>query len=361
MLNRLLLLFSCAAGLVLLEGGLRTFGPVDYRMPELVLIDGTTPWRTPGTFVPRPSYSYHDHDGYAANSLGMLDTEVNPVPPDSTIRVAFLGDSFLEGAAVPPGSRLTELIEEAPVEALNFGMSGTGTIDQLALYRRLVRPLHPDLVVLMVYPGNDIVDNDDVLAASIGVQPRLPASDSNPKTRIRAIMPSLYAHIHVAKRRLAARGRGVLPTSAYSEPSGSYLDVYHAPHPPADSLWTRAWSSTETAILELDAEVRRDGANLLVAVLPDPIHPYSGDIGRLEQMLGTALPANFDGTYPSDRLAGFLAARGIASLNLADRFRDFATANELTPPYFAFERDGHWDTLGHRVAAEALLPYVLNR
>jgi len=66
----------------------------------------------------------------------------------------------------------------------------------------------------------------------------------------------------------------------------------------------------------------------------------------------------FGASYPSHRLADFLAETEIACLNLADVFADYAAVNNLAPPYFEFERDGHWDTLGHRIAAEAISPLV---
>jgi hypothetical protein len=380
-INRLLFLATCLIGLVVLEGGLRTFGPVDYRVAGLKTIGGgKVPWRQAGTFVPRPSYSHHRHAGYVANARGMLDAEVGLTPPEGTTRVAFLGDSYLEGTGVPPGSRLTELLETpirpaedlvGRIEALNFGLSGTGTLDQLALYQRLVRPLSPDVVILMVYPGNDVVDNSAALASSVGV--RTPVVDDtstfsrgdvqatgHPKRWIRSIAPSLYAHLYIARKRLAD-GSHPAASAAYSESVTSYLGVYRPPELPADSLWRRAWALTEAAILTLDSDVTRDGARLLVVVLPDPIQPYSADAAELERLLGRPLPRGFDAYYPAARLADFLAETGIASLNLADVFKDYAAANQLRPPYFGFARNGHWDTLGHRVAAESVLGIIDNR
>jgi lysophospholipase L1-like esterase len=296
----------------------------------------------------------------------MLDADVALAPTESAMRVAFLGDSYLEGTAVPPGTRLTEILEQTTpgqIEALNFGLSGTGTLDQLALYRRLVRPLSPGLVILMIYPGNDIVDNSTKLAASIGARPQTVsgASAAQPKTWIRSIAPSLYAHMYVARKRVAQQHVGPASSAAHSEPVGSYLDVYRPPELPADSLWRRAWALTEATILALSADVARDSANLLVVILPDPIQPYSGDAAQLERILGRPLPAGFDPYYPSNRLADFLSETGIASLNLADVFKDYAEVNGLSAPYFGFESDGHWDTLGHQVAAEAVLQTMMGQ
>ena len=98
-----------------------------------------------------------------ANSLGFLDRE----PPDparaaASCHVAVIGDSFVAALEAPIADKLQVRLEALAATALpGFGVTasaysfpGTVQIDQLSYYDEYVRPLRPNLVVL-VFSEND--------------------------------------------------------------------------------------------------------------------------------------------------------------------------------------------------------------
>ena len=74
-----------------------------------------------------------------------------------TIRIAVLGDSFVDALQVMLEERITEILEgDLGVEVLNFGLEGSGTDIQLLRWRSIVRQYEPDLVILVFFEGNDV-------------------------------------------------------------------------------------------------------------------------------------------------------------------------------------------------------------
>ncbi len=97
------------------------------------------------------------------NSWGLKDRErAIDKPPGIRFRSVVVGDSFVEGVfAVPP---VTEDIEEdwadsgmSDMEAVNLGISATGPPQYYYRIKRIALKLHPDVVLLVFYAGNDFV------------------------------------------------------------------------------------------------------------------------------------------------------------------------------------------------------------
>jgi GDSL-like Lipase/Acylhydrolase family len=93
------------------------------------------------------------------NRHGMRYHEVDPAPAAGTVRIAFLGDSFVWGVGAADRERVTDLLEKQyGIEALNFGASGySPTVYDLMLDR--VIEFHPRYVVIGFCLGNDFSDN----------------------------------------------------------------------------------------------------------------------------------------------------------------------------------------------------------
>ena len=83
-------------------------------------------------------------------------------PADVRFRAALVGDSFLEGYYVP--APLPELVERTWVakrivgmEAINLGIAATGPRQYHARIKNVVLGLDPDVVMVFVYVGNDMI------------------------------------------------------------------------------------------------------------------------------------------------------------------------------------------------------------
>lgn len=101
---------------------------------------------------------------FKVNSAGFRDYDYPLEKSPDTVRIAFIGDSVVEGAAVDIADRFDKLLEkkfsedDLKVEVLNFGLGGHGTDQEYLTYTAIVRDFTPDIVVL-VFAFNDPMNN----------------------------------------------------------------------------------------------------------------------------------------------------------------------------------------------------------
>ncbi len=100
------------------------------------------------------------------NSRGLRGPERPYAKPPGVHRVLVLGDSFVEAAQVADDNSLTGLLEDRlnavggeRYEVLNAGVGGWGTGQQLLFLREEGYRYNPDLVIVVLYLGNDVYDN----------------------------------------------------------------------------------------------------------------------------------------------------------------------------------------------------------
>lgn len=157
-----------AAAVVLLLGcmelALRNFPlgnvKVSWSQPDSLLV-----WRyTPGAEY--WSFQENDHPITGRiNQYGWRDRDWSIAKPPQTVRIAVLGDSFVEAIQVEQEQTFwalaeAELNRRSPVrfELMNFGRSGFTTTEQLLVLEREVVRFSPDMVIVFFFPENDIED-----------------------------------------------------------------------------------------------------------------------------------------------------------------------------------------------------------
>ena len=325
------------------------------------------------------------------NSLGFVDREpIGLERAAASCHIAMIGDSYVEALQVPVADKFQVRLEELATEELRhldittsaFGISGTGQVNQLAYYDEFARHLRPALLVL-VFVNNDFMDNAPILRGlRLGMEPdRLtkvsatrgadgtitlrPPHPYSPESRLatrtrppwysrvkdrltgmsflakwldakrRASSPDdtdpeLIARVALLSRRsprYAALLDGWRPTTrkGMDDPFRHTQDL-----PP---VYEDALDFTGFALDQFRERADRDGAALVIL----SIHHMGtrGDLGF-------------------DRLAALAESRGIPVINQYD----YITRQGARPRDARWEHDGHWNTAGHRWAAEALLEYL---
>ena len=103
------------------------------------------------------------------NSLGYRDFEHERAKPADTVRIAVLGDSFVEARQVALedtfwhrlGRRLEacDTFDDKRIEMLSFGVGGYNTSQEYLALQEDVLDFSPDIVLLVVFAGNDIEGN----------------------------------------------------------------------------------------------------------------------------------------------------------------------------------------------------------
>jgi len=115
------------------------------------------------SFPGRPPYVLT----YETSSQGFVDREYGPKKPGE-YRILMLGDSMMMGYGVEmPYSiprhleRLLAECDDLPcseVSIINAGCAAAGPLQELGILRERGLPLDPDLVVLQIFPANDVQD-----------------------------------------------------------------------------------------------------------------------------------------------------------------------------------------------------------
>ncbi len=140
--------------LFLLEAGLKTLAMVR-PSPLFTVVQGATTSRlrshafSPGQVVL----------GFPCNSRGFYDAEFLPRAQRTDQVAAVIGDSFVAGI-VPRPWNFTAVAEEHldSVQVYAFGVPGIGPDQYLYLLENEVLPLQPELVVICLFAGNDLLE-----------------------------------------------------------------------------------------------------------------------------------------------------------------------------------------------------------
>ena len=117
------------------------------------------------TLAPNFSFEWSGRNPYCVeftvpvqtNALGFRDREWRVDRSPDTIRIAVLGDSFVEAIQVPVEATATRQLEQRlaarfpgrRVETMNFGVSNYSLGQYLMVYDAFVRPFKPDYVVAL--------------------------------------------------------------------------------------------------------------------------------------------------------------------------------------------------------------------
>jgi lysophospholipase L1-like esterase len=106
------------------------------------------------------------------NQKGLRDREHSYERPNDTRRILVIGDSFAWGYGVEESERFSQLLETSlGVEVINAGVSGYSTDQELLWFRGEGIKYETDLV-LLVFAGNDIGENDRQLVHTIYYKPQ---------------------------------------------------------------------------------------------------------------------------------------------------------------------------------------------
>jgi len=271
-----------------------------------------------------------------ANSLGFLARE----PPSAdraaaSCHVTVLGDSFVEAREVAISDKLQVRLEELAARELPeldvttsaFGQGGSGQIAQLAYYDAFARRLRPRLVVL-VFVNNDFRNNGsnwrrDVVTAALedGAFKLLPPDPEG----LDLATPTWPVPAYVPRKSRFAR---------YLYRKAWVLPVRHRTEeglPPRDARLDDA--VTGFALDQFQERTGRDGAALVL------LKTYT--LQKTEQPW-------------SRRLDALVRARGIPVIDEYEHV--VRRGGRMEDVHWL--HDGHWNPVGHRWAAEAVLDYL---
>jgi hypothetical protein len=372
--NLALAALSLALVLLALEAALRLtrrqqgFGKEEATLDRYSEHDPVLGWRKrPGA---RATYHRREYTvEVAINSLGLRDPERGYEPAPGTFRILALGDSFVEGYGVPLAATVTQVLEKSltspgcPVEVINGATSAYSTDQEYLFYREEGARYGPRVVALFFY-YNDVYFNS--VGSYFGSpKPRLvfkgprpelrrPVPEPEPpETRPAESEPPSSASALVgwirdrlmrgAPRTYDALARVGLWDPIRVVPPRMEMKVYkRKPTPEIEA----AWEATSRILLALRDEVASHGARLVLLYVPSRMEVSDADWELTRIRYG--LDEKWDRGLVLERLRPIVGEAHIPLLDLTPALRR-EDGGVLGGPYYRY--DGHWNALGHRVAA----------
>jgi len=268
-------------------------------------------------------------------------------------RVLVVGDSVVRGDGVRPGETVGDRLL-AGLERRHGGRAwqvdnagvGTGGIVGVRITRRELEfverfglALHPDLLLLGIYVGNDLEDHDDVKPVNgVPQSGRLRSAHTWLLNDLRS-----YAFLHDRLYEVASTWglRKPLMADFDSIPSlvrGDPLAVDGVEH---------CLKTVGTAC----REAGREGVSSAVFIMPLRAQVYPERCRNLERWYGIKLSEE-NLRLPNKMLTEGLAKQGIPCLDLMDPFRRSGNQD------LYLDRDMHWTVSAHRLAAELIEAFI---
>jgi len=384
-----LLAGSVFLGLLLVEVMLRL---LNWSFPIFMRPDAELGWSfRPGT----SGWSIHETAAQVRiNRFGFRGRDWPDVAPPDAYRVAVIGDSFVDSSNLPENEAITSQIEKnleaCPAlanrrpEVLNFGVSGYSTAQQYLLLQRRVEPLHPNLVLLALYLGNDVAENSPVLSLEgrrtkpyfvelPSGELRLDAGfrDSESFRQAlardwlkRLINASFVLQLLKQFEQDVERKITSAPTPYAHGSAADKIALYRPEHPelfvlPASEEWRKAWSVTEKLILAMRDRAHESKSDFGLVVIPEPTQALPGEDARQAAVRTFGLT---DLDSPMKRLADFAERNGIAYFSLLETLRAHGDGGHVFlygfPPYLG---SGHLNSAGVRIGSRSIADWLCRR
>lgn len=344
--------------------------------------------------------NYHTKESFSVktNSIGYRGNEFSLNKNPNEKRILLEGDSFILGFGVKDdkviSTRLEELLNNknnpfAQAKVINAGYAGGFGPDGYFLHlKNKGIKLDPDLVVFSVFVYNDFSDlaNSNWLGTGIFGEPQKVISNTTIVDKngylVSKSSPFIYQipffrnshliiffsnqinHIKVKMKYYVDKIRFKIVKPAV--PSGQASDdnvlgplvtrclFWDSCHRQTLHLYSDLLSVVKASKKLTDDLYQDNKTHFLVVLIPADFQIYPEDYKKYQEDTGLSSDiASFTDPNPQQRLKEMLTKDKIAFLDLLPVFR-----NNQNRAYYA--QDGHWNALGHQIAAEELAKWIKN-
>ncbi len=276
------------------------------------------------------------------------------------VRLLALGDSFTFGVGVEDSETFSTLAAAAlaetgrPALALNAGIPAFGVPDAVGWLARHGVELEPDLVLLSIFLGNDLVDaspnREEILVVDGLLAPK--ESPRGPGAWLHR-----NSHLYVLVKGFS-EGPLVRPLRAklgLGEPwrvrvLREELAIYDRE---AVSKLAPAAAATDGALGRLAELAAEGGFTVLVQLIPSDLEVDPGRWGRVLAELDLD-PKRYDAAVPRHLVTELLANRGIDWVDPSAALAEGIAAGRR----LYFPEDRHWTAEAHALAADLLAPAI---
>lgn len=329
------------------------------------------------------------------NSKGLRDVEHDQEPAAGVLRVAVLGDSFMQAPDIDLERSFPRVLEHklaaCKAEVINFGVIAYNTAQEFLTLKEEALSYKPRVVLLAFYYGNDLRENSERLEELIfGPGTRTFGRpygriDNQALYGLRFIMPDqekvkayqaekeaersfslrtlLYSSVAFERLYSSVRSRTVEASAPEYDPnvfpgwpalerfdeSAARKSLTKAQY---EKLWSDAWMGTRRILVAVRDLARANGAEFVLFTVPMKMQ-VDADLRRKVEQRHPNL--RFDMDKINRELGRFCRDENLRCLDLLPAFRQ-AYAEGKGPLYHKF--DDHWNPRGHDLAAALVADYV---
>ncbi len=270
--------------------------------------------------------------------------------------VVLLGGSYIEGWYVSDEETAAVILEQRlgrPVS--NLGVSGFGTVQELAVLRRYGLPLQPKLVAWFFFEGNDLYDDQEFENALIYLRehggydtdPVQPARFDWPRFLRGSFVRNAYRLVRRATHPLVPQA--MPPHGWYRDQGGTMHRLFYHDYAtlPFTDYEQERFDTTTTAFREGVTFARERGVAITLFFVPMKFRVY----GEFCTFASDSPCRHWQPWALPTRFAALCAAEDFDCVDLSGPMRDAAEAGQLL---YAPE-DSHWNAAGHAFVAEQVL------
>lgn len=325
-------------------------------------------WRKPNQQAVKIADCYQV-EAIQVNSYGMRGAEPNEKKP---IKVAFFGDSMLEGIQVNEQDHLVSRLNTAndSVDYLNFATSSTTTVYHLLNLKYHAEKFDLKKAVVFFFMNNDIQENAIGLQIAMSgkryyypsyqpdgkggyelVYGHKPTGWKNGLRRMlrQSLVFQKLFEIEVAiqqSKASKASPNGAAQTQDLTIPIG--YQVFAKETTPE---WALAYELTDHSILELQSFCKEKGIELEFVLVPSvgELLSEAEEKAHYKQLLPL-----MDKDKPYRYYTQFLASHSIPFVDLYSEARQRIASQGMKYPYFSYDCDGHFAKAGHDFMFEVL-------
>ena len=355
-----LLFLSIAASLIIAEILVRIFYPQDLQKYDLDSDIGYRPRANAITKLTGPEFNITTK----TNSKGLVDYEQDY--DFSGLTIAALGDSFTEASHVNIDEGFPKILEkklrakEKNIRVVNCGIGNTGTDQQYIFLQKECIKYHPNIVLLNFYVGNDFANN---YASLIYGYENGKLIDRRPikYSIFQKIFHYLNTRLHIVKlvenvflnngatRKLLINA-GLYKNREPYQYDISLQDLYFI----NSELAGIGYNKTFLIFDELINYTRSNNIKLIVALLPTK---EQVDKRKYNEHFfiyyNSSIKINI--THPNILLENYLLQKNVIYTDLLPYFKKENENNT-----FYFEKDEHFNSEGHNLAAEVIYEKLIN-
>ncbi|MDD2709302.1 MAG: SGNH/GDSL hydrolase family protein [Verrucomicrobiae bacterium] len=392
----MLVLFGFLMALGFAELAVRVLFPHP-RYPEFMVPDmNTGNIQKPGSRC-RATNMFGEYDTFIEiNSEGFRDKDYIVDKKQCAYRIAFLGDSFTFAEQVDECNCFVRIVEtllnrsmkKTKVECMNFGIGGWDTYQEVLCYEYYIKKYHPDLVVLVMYPQNDVPGNvfykndlrsarphfrliEGKLSKIPGNREQMEISYKDNARRFTNVSWYQYSHLYNKFRIFMWKIRQICKNSKISkqihEQGEDFIKsntIWELPihgqyrYYSGDGMdsWTlEADMVTYLLLGKLSEMVGADGAKLCVVLLPsfENLWPEKWP-ERIKSMPGMEM-CEMSFSRPFDRLSSCFSKLNIPFLDLRAALRKVDSEKSIF-----FKMDAHYNRRGQQAVGDEIFKWLVN-